>query len=419
MFILRAIMIKLNITAIFALFLLSSCRAEEVVYAPLFDCSKRLIEPYGIVAHISRVGEKYEYDTIEKGLDTIQSIGISYIRADFDWATFRTSYNNDSLNFERFDKMMNSLSNRKMNFLAIITNTDNARYPAWLNHTNLLVKRYVNSVHYWEMINEADLAYTRIANYGSKDYMRLLKAGYNIVKQSDRQGKVLYTGLNAVSSRSFMEETFKLGASSFFDIMNVHFYTVHKEPEVLIDYYNELKRKLENYNIRKSVWMTETGYPTKGDDSVSPEVQALRLPRTFLISFACGVDKVFWYNSRASELNDYDRECHFGILHKDYSPKPAYYAYKTLVKMCPNKSTRPVLSKKDGLYQAKWKRNDGKIIIGIWTSTGNKSILVQSKNKYKCYNVLGKEVFLDDDRALASPTILYVVCDKDIKILLD
>lgn len=399
--------------------LFASCKAEEVIYRPMFDCSKSLIEPYGIVAHISRTGPSFEYDTREKGLDIIKSASISNVRVDFDWTSFRRGYVRDSVSFEVFDKMMKSVCERHLNMLGVISNTDTEHFPLWCYQTEMLVKRYKESVNYWEIVNEADLIFKKNPNYTPKEYVSILKAGYNIIKRNKNKSKVLYTGLDANAERSFFEETLKMGAASYFDIMNVHFYTVHRGPEVLIDYYGVLKKKLSKYNIRKPVWMTECGYPTKGELSETEEEQAIRLPRAYLVSFACGVDKVFWYNLKASELTENDRECHFGILHKDYTTKPAYLAYKTLIKMCPNKSTRPVLSQMDGLYLAKWKRTDGIKVVALWSSKGEIPIKINSKSRYKCYNVFGKEIAFSQDNTIVSQSILYLEGNKEINIVID
>ena len=68
---------------------------------------------------------------------------------------------------------------------------------------------------------------------------------------------------------------------------------------------------------------------------VSPERQAQLLARTYLLAFEGGVDAVFWYNLRAFENDPFYNEDHFGIVHKDLSPKPAFLAYQTLIRARP------------------------------------------------------------------------------------
>lgn len=80
--------------------------------------------------------------------------------------------------------------------------------------------------------------------------------------------------------------------------------------------------------------------------------QARRVARIYLISFAYGVDKVFWYKFRSYEKDPYYTEDNFGIVHSDLTPKPAYYAYKTMTTLCPSGSTRPVLEVSGDIYKA-------------------------------------------------------------------
>lgn len=99
--------------------------------------------------------------------------------------------------------------------------------------------------------------------------------------------------------------------------------------------------------------------------------QARRVARIYLISFAYGVDKVFWYNFRSYEKDPYYTEDNFGIVHSDLTPKPAYYAYKTMTTLCPSGSTRPVLEVSGDIYKAHWTRPDGKVIWAVWNPKGD------------------------------------------------
>jgi len=57
---------------------------------------------------------------------------------------------------------------------------------------------------------------------------------------------------------------------------------------------------------------------------VSETEQAEYLKRSIDISADCGVEKYFIYEFRAPELNPHYSEYHFGIVHADFAPKPAY-----------------------------------------------------------------------------------------------
>ncbi len=96
--------------------------------------------------------------------------------------------------------------------------------------------------------------------------------------------------------------------------------------------------------------------------------QARRVARLYLLAFSHGISKVFWYNLRSKE-NDltYSEDC-FGLIHADFTEKPAMQAYRTLVQMCPEGSTRPVLSVEGDIYKCQWERPDGKHVTALWTT---------------------------------------------------
>lgn len=136
--------------------------------------------------------------------------------------------------------------------------------------------------------------------------------------------------------------------------------------------------------------------------------QARRVARIHLIAFAYGVDKVFWYEFRSPEVDPYYSEDNFGMVHKDLSPKPAYYAYKTLIKMLPSGSTRPVLTIKDGIYKAEWKRPDGKKITAYWCKEGATYIKLNAKPTM-IVGYMGKNVALLNNSLKVSSGIVYCV----------
>lgn len=98
--------------------------------------------------------------------------------------------------------------------------------------------------------------------------------------------------------------------------------------------------------------------------------QARRVARLYLLAFSHGISKVFWYNLRSREENlSYSEDC-FGLIHADFSEKPAMQAYRTLVQMCPEGSTRPQLddsSATSGLFKCRWTRPDGTNVLALWS----------------------------------------------------
>lgn len=140
---------------------------------------------------------------------------------------------------------------------------------------------------------------------------------------------------------------------------------------------------------------------------ISEEIKSERLPRLFLCAFALGVEKVFLYEILSKEKDIANKEHHFGILNEDLTPKPSFTSYKTLIRMCPNESTRPKLEFKDGVYKADWIKPDGKHVVALWSISNGK------RNPYrlhprKTYNQFGIPLKWDSIRSCIGSSVIYL-----------
>jgi len=85
----------------------------------------------------------------------------------------------------------------------------------------------------------------------------------------------------------------------------------------------------------KQVWSTEAGAPTGtfvGSDrrAISEAQQAMTATRIYQIAATRPwMGPVFWFCFRDYGPDPADIEQNFGILHNDWTPKPAYDAYVT------------------------------------------------------------------------------------------
>lgn len=63
----------------------------------------------------------------------------------------------------------------------------------------------------------------------------------------------------------------------------------------------------------------------------SEEDQARYLVRALEIALERGIDSFYWYEFRSPEKDPHYSEDHFGLVHKDFSPKPALAAYRDFI----------------------------------------------------------------------------------------
>lgn len=143
------------------------------------------------------------------------------------------------------------------------------------------------------------------------------------------------------------------------------------------------------------------------------KTQAEFLPRAFLVSLACGVERIFWYNYRSDERGKTEREGHFGIVSKNFHPKPAAESLKTFTRLCPPGSSRPVLKNNGLLYLASWIRPDGEKVWAYWTTFSRREVDVQIRGTVRdSFNHLGEKT--EGAGNVATSSIRYIVGPKDI-----
>lgn len=385
--------VRILLILVFILCMVTSSNAQKVT--PYFICSKTIDKPYGVTTHISRNVKVCDYRFRNQELQMMKRTGITCCRADLDYIAVHA--NASGWNPVLTDSMFLSLKQNKVDFLGIIN--ANAAKHAWEDekgyqkYLDYIVQRYSNNTKYWEAVNEMELM-KGVENLPEK-YFRMLKMIYNTVKKQSKYNVVLSTSI-CNSKGDFFEELCKKNAYKYFDIMNFHSYDA---PENLPKSFENIKYMMDKYGWSKPVWLTECGMHTADDKikhngSSLVEEQARRVARIYLISFAYGVDKVFWYNLRASETDPYYSEANFGLIHADLSPKPSFLAYKALTTMCPSRSTRPVLIIDGGTYSASWIRPDGKTVWAIWYPSGKKTVSLNVTGICTFYNYLGEKIKL-------------------------
>ena len=107
-----------------------------------------------------------------------------------------------------------------------------------------------------------------------------------------------------------------------------------------------------------------------GVGGITEEEQARYLVRSLGLAIAKGVQAYFPYEFQATEKNPYYSEAHFGIVHADYRPKPAYAAYRQFTRARPAGSVQRAdawYRKEKRFYCPQWTLADGRKGGMLWT----------------------------------------------------
>ena len=143
------------------------------------------------------------------------------------------------------------------------------------------------------------------------------------------------------------------------------------------------------------------------------EEQARRIARVHLISFACGVDKVFWNGLRSQEADVARQSQYGGLYHADMSPKPASIAYSVLTTMLPSGSSRPALNVKDELYLAGWVAPDGQKRWAVWSTDNKDASSIEIEGKAQFVSYLGDKL---KSMPEISDKVVFITGAEEVKI---
>jgi hypothetical protein len=196
-----------------------------------------------------------------------------------------------------------------------------------------MVKRYKDSVKYWEIGNEG------ISDEGMFD---IVKNTYEWVKAEDPDAVVLLTSVAGSSSGMFYSDLEALdsllaqGAGEYFDAGNFHYYGNVEGgfEESLEKVFDDYKMTLEKYGLEKPIWVTETSTSSHGSSILSGtsslQTQARHVLKRLVIFSAKGAEKVFWHDYKDTSSDSLFYQCNLADPDTD-TPKPAYYTFKLLV----------------------------------------------------------------------------------------
>jgi hypothetical protein len=326
----------------------------------------------GGAAHPSRLGVADGGDIQALGarernryLDAVQRVGAGWIRIGIYWSVIQrrgpTSYY-----WAPFDRVVQAARRRNLEILGTIfsaptwarapgaSRTAPPANPAAFGAFAGQVARHFGplGVHAYEIWNEPNIAGFWAGGPDPARYAQLLRASYRAIKRADRSATVVSAGLSpdasygAVDAQSmnpltFLQRMYASGARGSMDAVGWHpynfpwglgFYTWSAWSQMNATSPSARSIMRANGDGKKKIWVTEWGAPTgTSSQSISEAAQAelVRAGLTKLKSWAWAGPS-FLYNFRDKGMNLSDREQNFGLVRYDWSPKPAYSAFRSV-----------------------------------------------------------------------------------------
>jgi hypothetical protein len=159
-------------------------------------------------------------------------------------------------------------------------------------------------IKYWEIMNEPSMQGGSTGGLGeelkffvgtSAEYLEILKASYQAIKEADPEAVVMHAGMAGVQEdfRDFWTPVFAAGGGNYTDVYNIHTISTDARREDL--YVIKFERFLEQFGLEeKPIWITEVQYgelAKRPDDLKALEVLMVK---STAFSLALGADKLFY-----------------------------------------------------------------------------------------------------------------------------
>jgi hypothetical protein len=187
----------------------------------------------------------------------------------------------------------------------------------WANYVQTVALRYRGQIHYYELWNEPENISTFLRDPSS--LIALNRIAYQTLKSVDPTIVVISSALSSgdpVPSRPThqLELFARAGLMKDCDVIAYHFYgipisgdTTPRTPEEMLTSISSVKAAMMQAGSQKPLWSTEVGWYVLNDDrnpqpapsymgrGIEPELAAAYLARTYILGWAAGLDRIFWY----------------------------------------------------------------------------------------------------------------------------
>jgi hypothetical protein len=221
----------------------------------------------------------------------------------------------------------------------------------WANYVRRVVQYYAPlGVHNWAIWNEPDIA---PGTYGHEfsgtmaDYYQLMKVSYRVIKQHDPTATVHLGGMTYWHDPGYLGRYLGLVAADptaaennyYFDVISLHVY-FRPETIQLIVGSAFAAQQAAGITPMKAVWVNETNARPSMDPEWPVQVQSFTVDldqqgwfiiQAFALGFAAGAGRISVY--KLVDVNLPPGGESWGLIRPhDFSKRPAYYAYQTLIK---------------------------------------------------------------------------------------
>ena len=184
-----------------------------------------------------------------------------------------------------------------------------------------LASHFKGRIRLWEIWNEPWGTWSA----PMEDYFKLVDRIFEVAKEIDPRNTVIACSAGGLDPRFVKSEFLEAekAPDARFDALSIHPYRGEPEEGGVLSDIGAVAERSPNGRV----WITEIGWPTSGKWVQSEIDQAAYYARFLMTAAGSGkVHSVFGYDLVDDGFNPLERENSFGLVRRDFTPKPAYRA---------------------------------------------------------------------------------------------
>jgi len=305
-------------------------------------------------------------------LDTAKAAGANMVRIDVGWQSVEQNGKgvHESWYLDRVDHVVDGAEARGLKLLFTFAETpcwassapdslkqdcqgrwwdrDVQNYPPvhasdYADALAFMVRRYGDRVAAWEVWNEPNQDNFFHTSDQVGHYADMLKAAYPAAKAADPNTTILGGSLSD-SDYQFTEQLYQHGVKGNFDGWAIHPYSDDRSPLdpgpgrrwSFVRGVPAVRDVMLSHGDDKPLWLTEFGWsdctvrgPVAWRNCVDSSTQADYLRKAFHQMRSWSYVKAgVWFNLRNTGSSIDDRLSNYGLVGRDYSKKPAFFAFQ-------------------------------------------------------------------------------------------
>ena len=231
----------------------------------------------------------------------------------------------------------------------------------WANFVRQTVETYDGRITHWTVWNEPDIDDTELAHTWDgdvDDFAQLQRVAYLVAKEANPDAIIhlpaftYWADFNAGREQymarlldSIMEDPQAQANKYYFDVATAHIYF---QPDQIYDLLQLFQEIMADRGMDKPIWLAETNAPPFDDQywrvenptlTVGIDEQANFIPQALAAAMAAGAERIAIFKLQDTESDKFANPEPFGLLRRDGSRRPAFYAYRTASNLLANGET--------------------------------------------------------------------------------